>query len=194
MRAKRSTSEVSSNSVEANVDSSVLLADSAAITVLDSDFQWSDSDVIRLGAELEIEFGASDLKRSVFKGEITAIEPNLSMDGGALVVLPATLVSKLDHDELLAVLIHEREHLERRDTLRYEAVAIVRTLFWFYPPVWWLSRRILESTEMSCDEAVVRAGLSPATWSRSERLLRKTRMSRFSPRWRRDSRIRSSIS
>jgi TonB family protein len=84
-----------------------------------------------------------------------------------LVVLPRRLTELLEPDELRAVLIHEREHLERRDPLRYALLALLRALFWFYPPVWWLVRRILETSEMACDEAVVRSGLSPATYCRS---------------------------
>ena len=63
------------------------------------------------------------------------------------IVLPRTVVDEFEPDELQAVLIHEREHLRRRDPLRYGMLAVVRTAFWFFPPVWWLSRRIRETTD-----------------------------------------------
>jgi len=100
---------------------------------------------------------------------ITPHGPGPHVRGGLrpIVVLPQTVAGALEEDELCAVLIHEREHLRRRDPLRYGLLALVRTAFWFYPPVWWLTRRILETTEMACDEAVVRAGLPAAVYCRS---------------------------
>ncbi len=84
-----------------------------------------------------------------------------------VIVLPERLASLLSREERAAVLVHEREHLHRRDTLRYELLFWVRALFWFYPPVWWLALRIRQTTEMACDEAVVHAGFSPAAYCRS---------------------------
>jgi TonB family protein len=84
-----------------------------------------------------------------------------------VIVLPRAVVDELDRDELRAVLIHEREHLRRRDPLRYTVLAAVRAAFWHYPPAWWLARRIRETTEMACDEAVVRAGLPAKVYCRS---------------------------
>jgi len=100
---------------------------------------------------------------------ITPHGPGPHVQGGLrpVVVLPQAVVGALEQDELRAVLIHEREHLRRRDPLRYGLLALVRTAFWFYPPAWWLTRRILETTEMACDEAVVRAGLPAAVYCRS---------------------------
>ena len=101
--------------------------------------------------------------------QITPHGPGPHVRGGLrpVVVLPQAIVGMLEHDELRAVLIHEREHLQRRDPLRYGLLAFMRTAFWFYPPAWWLSRRILETTEMACDEAVARAGLPAAVYCRS---------------------------
>lgn len=83
------------------------------------------------------------------------------------IVLPQLVVEELETEELRGVLIHEREHLRRHDPLRYTALGALCAVFWFYPPVWWLARRIRETTEMACDEAVVRAGVPVATYCRS---------------------------
>jgi TonB family protein len=100
---------------------------------------------------------------------ISSESPGPFVRGGLrpVVVLPESILGALDPDELQAVLIHEREHLRRRDPLRYAVLGLVRAVFWFYPPVWWLSRRIRETTEMACDEAVVGEGLPAATFCRS---------------------------
>jgi TonB family protein len=84
-----------------------------------------------------------------------------------VVLLPEIVVRGLDADELHATLVHEREHVRRRDPLRYGVLAAVRAALWFYPPVWWLARRIRETTEMACDEAVVRAGMPAAIYCRA---------------------------
>jgi len=84
-----------------------------------------------------------------------------------IVVVPRAVVERLDRDELRAVLIHEGEHLRRRDPLRYSVLSALRAALWFYPPVWWLARRIREMIEMVCDEAVVRSGLSATIYCRS---------------------------
>lgn len=83
------------------------------------------------------------------------------------IVVPRNIVAELAPGELRAILAHEAEHLRRRDPLRYAVLAAVRALFWFYPPAWWLVRRIRETTELACDEAVVRGGTSPAAYGRS---------------------------
>jgi TonB family protein len=100
---------------------------------------------------------------------ISSESPGPFVRGGLrpVIVLPDAVVDDLDRDELRAVLIHEREHFRRRDPLRYAVLGVVRSLFWFYPPAWWLTRRIRETTEMACDEAVVIAGLPAAIYCRS---------------------------
>jgi TonB family protein len=83
------------------------------------------------------------------------------------IVLPPSLVDRLEADELAAVLLHEDEHCRRRDPLLRLPGALAAWLFFFYPPVHWLLRRRHEATEMACDEAVLRAGVAPATYARA---------------------------
>lgn len=100
---------------------------------------------------------------------VSSESPGPFVRGGLrpVIVLPDAVIDELDGDELRAVLVHEGEHFRRRDPLRYAVLGVVRGIFWFYPPVWWLARRIRETTEMACDEAVVIAGLPAATYCRS---------------------------
>lgn len=84
-----------------------------------------------------------------------------------VIAFPERLVTTLEPDELTAILVHEREHLRRRDPLRYELLSLLRAALWFYPPVWWLVRRIRQATEMACDEAVLREGLRAADYCRA---------------------------
>ena len=55
-----------------------------------------------------------------------------------------------------AVLLHEREHIRRRDTLINVLASVNRSVFWFHPLAWWLERRLAVAAEQACDDAVVR--------------------------------------
>lgn len=76
-------------------------------------------------------------------------------------LFPAGLEHNLSPSELRAVLLHECEHLRRRDNLWAALQLPFLALFWFHPLVWILSRRISLESEMACDEAVLAHGVDP---------------------------------
>jgi len=84
-----------------------------------------------------------------------------------LVVLSKAVIEHLGADELRAVLIHENAHRQRGDLWRSAAQRVSTCIFFFYPPAWWLTRRLRESAEMTCDEAVLAAGIDPRTYARA---------------------------
>jgi beta-lactamase regulating signal transducer with metallopeptidase domain len=55
------------------------------------------------------------------------------------------------------VLIHERAHIRRCDTLVNLLAHVNRCIYWFNPLAWWLERRIALTAEQACDDAVIRA-------------------------------------
>jgi len=66
-----------------------------------------------------------------------------------------------------AILLHELAHLRRRDPLIKTIQRIVTALFFFWPPVRWVSRQIDLLREQACDEwAVTRGHLRPADYAR----------------------------
>jgi hypothetical protein len=71
---------------------------------------------------------------------------------------PAT---KLD-----AVLIHEREHMRRRDPLVQGLALFNRCVFWFHPLAWWLERKLAALAEEACDTAVLTRGHSAPDYAR----------------------------
>jgi TonB family protein len=81
--------------------------------------------------------------------------------------IPAQVVEELAVPDLTAVLLHEAEHCRRKDPLRQVLAVLASWLFFFYPPVRWLLRRVYETTEMACDEAVLRDGVAPRDYARS---------------------------
>ena len=81
-----------------------------------------------------------------------------------VVVLPARLVERLSGEELRAVLLHEEAHRARGDLWRDVLGGLTVRLFFFYPPAWWMVRRLRRSAEMACDEAVLGAGVDPRVY------------------------------
>lgn len=67
--------------------------------------------------------------------------------------------------ELDAVLIHEREHVRRRDSLTQGLALLNRAIFWFHPLAWWLERKLAELAEDACDAVVLQQGHDPRLYS-----------------------------
>jgi len=79
-----------------------------------------------------------------------------------IVVVPRALTAPDRRTELTAALTHELAHLRRRDVwLRLVQVAI-GALFFFWPVVRWINRRIDTAREMACDAWAVAEGPLPA--------------------------------
>jgi uncharacterized protein (TIGR03435 family) len=75
-----------------------------------------------------------------------------------ILVLPDGITHKMSPDQLKAILIHELCHIKRRDNLATAIYMMVETLFWFYPLVRWIGKRLIDERERSCDEEVLRLG------------------------------------
>lgn len=74
------------------------------------------------------------------------------------IILPDGLSTHLSAVELEAVLLHELAHVRRRDNLSAALAHLVVCVFWFYPLVWWLERRMLSEREAACDEMALARG------------------------------------
>jgi beta-lactamase regulating signal transducer with metallopeptidase domain/protein involved in polysaccharide export with SLBB domain len=57
--------------------------------------------------------------------------------------------------ELRCALMHELEHIQRRDWLMQIVARSVAAFYWFHPMVWSAWRRLCLEAERSCDDAVV---------------------------------------
>ena len=93
------------------------------------------------------------------------VEPSVVRVFDPVVLLPAALLGRLTRPQLNAVLSHEYEHIDRNDNLKAHLHRLAETLFWFFPPVWWIGRRLLEERERACDEAVLERGHDPADYA-----------------------------
>jgi beta-lactamase regulating signal transducer with metallopeptidase domain len=84
-----------------------------------------------------------------------------------VVILPREVMYSLTPAQLRAVLAHEVCHIRRHDNLTAAIHHCVQTLFWFYPPVWWIGANLLREREAACDEEVVDAGHEQEVYAES---------------------------
>lgn len=53
------------------------------------------------------------------------------------------------------ILAHEMAHIARNDWLTKLLANIVRAIFWFLPPVWWVARKLEWYAELACDDLLI---------------------------------------
>ena len=82
-----------------------------------------------------------------------------------VLLLPKGMEQRLTPEEMRTVLAHERCHVVWRDNLAAALHMLVEAVFWFHPLIWWLGARLVEERERACDEHVLAAGHSRATYA-----------------------------
>lgn len=68
-----------------------------------------------------------------------------------VIILPESLLNKLSHADLEAVILHELAHVRRLDDLWLRLQQIAQSLFFFCPSTWFLGRRLYQLREHCCD-------------------------------------------
>ncbi len=84
-----------------------------------------------------------------------------------VVLVPAAALTGLTPAALEALIAHELAHLARRDPLVNLLQALLETLLFFHPAVWWVSRRLRVEREFCCDELVVRRVADPLAYAQA---------------------------
>ena len=82
-----------------------------------------------------------------------------------VLLLPNGIKNRLSMNQLKAVLQHELAHVRRRDNLMTAIHAVVEILFWFWPPVYWIGKRLMNEREAACDEDVLQRGHEPDVYA-----------------------------
>ena len=72
------------------------------------------------------------------------------------ILIPAALLSRLSHDELLQIVLHEMEHLRRGDDWTNLLQKLSLVLFPLNPVLVWIERRLCLERELACDDQVLR--------------------------------------
>jgi beta-lactamase regulating signal transducer with metallopeptidase domain len=81
------------------------------------------------------------------------------------ILIPEWLFSRLTPGELEQVVLHEAEHLRRRDDWSNLLQKLSLVLFPLNPTLVWMERRLCREREMACDEGVVRRTQAPRSYA-----------------------------
>jgi beta-lactamase regulating signal transducer with metallopeptidase domain len=71
------------------------------------------------------------------------------------ILLPASALTGLSADQLLAILSHELAHIRRHDFLVNGIQRAVECVLFYHPAVWWVSGKIRVERERCCDDLAV---------------------------------------
>src|SRR6185437_8719850 len=81
------------------------------------------------------------------------------------VLIPSWLLARLTAAELEQVVLHETQHLRRRDDWTNLLQKLALILFPLNPALAWMERQLCQEREMACDDAVVRATGKPRAYA-----------------------------
>jgi beta-lactamase regulating signal transducer with metallopeptidase domain len=81
------------------------------------------------------------------------------------ILIPDWLYARLTPGELEQVVLHEAEHLRRRDDWTNLLQKFCLVLFPLNPALAWMERRLCREREMACDEGVVRMTKAPRAYA-----------------------------
>ncbi|HEY8004373.1 MAG TPA: M56 family metallopeptidase, partial [Phenylobacterium sp.] len=84
-----------------------------------------------------------------------------------MVLIPTAALVRLPCDQLEALILHELAHVRRLDAFANLIQAVVETLLFYHPAVWWVSRRVRIERENCCDDLAVGAVCDPALYVRA---------------------------
>jgi bla regulator protein BlaR1 len=107
------------------------------------------------------------------------LEPSVFGVFRPVLLLPEGIFEHLTPAQLRAVITHELCHVRYRDNLAAAIQMFVETVFWFYPPVWWIGKRMTGERERACDEEVLALGNKPDSYA--EAILKVCRFCLESP-------------
>jgi HEAT repeat protein len=83
------------------------------------------------------------------------------------ILLPVGALTGLTTRQLEAIIAHELAHIRRHDYLINLLQAVVETLLFYHPAVWWVSRRIRQEREHCCDDLAVAVCGDPLIYARA---------------------------
>jgi uncharacterized protein (TIGR03435 family) len=119
---------------------------------------------VRSALPLQLELQTCDVPTRIVSSPIL-FEPAVVGIFKPVLLLPAGIVERMTAEQLQAILIHELCHIRRRDNLAAAIYMLAETVFWFYPVVHWIGKRLIEERERACDEEVLRLGHEPLIYA-----------------------------
>jgi beta-lactamase regulating signal transducer with metallopeptidase domain len=111
---------------------------------------------------------ALGLRRGVQLLESAAVEvPSVIGTLRPVILIPASTLSGLTPEHIEMVLAHELAHIRRHDFFVNLLQALVETLMFYHPAVWWMSRRVRIERENCCDDLAVAVCGNPIQYARA---------------------------
>jgi len=111
---------------------------------------------------------ALGLKRAVRIIESAAVEvPSVIGSLRPVILLPASALTGMTPEQIEMVLAHELAHIRRHDFFVNLMQAMVETLMFYHPAVWWMSRRVRIERENCCDDLAVAVCGNPLQYARA---------------------------
>ena len=93
-----------------------------------------------------------------------------------VVLIPVATLSGLSTEQMEMVLAHELAHIRRHDFFVNLMQAVVETLLFYHPAVWWISGRIRVEREHCCDDVAVAVCGNPLLYARALTRLEELRV------------------
>lgn len=84
-----------------------------------------------------------------------------------MILIPTAMVNGLTMDQLECVLTHELAHLKRLDHLMIVVQRVLEAILFFHPVTWYLSNRLYDDRETSCDDLVLSIGSDRLQYAQS---------------------------
>ncbi|MFM9058293.1 MAG: M56 family metallopeptidase, partial [Planctomycetaceae bacterium] len=84
-----------------------------------------------------------------------------------VILVPVALVTSLPAAQLESLIVHELAHVRRGDVVVNVLQAVLETLAFYHPAVWWLSGRLRVEREHCCDDLVMAATGGRAEYDRA---------------------------
>jgi len=120
---------------------------------------------------------ALKLRRAVQLLESAAVEvPTVIGWLRPVVLLPATSLTGLSTEQMEMMLAHELAHIRRNDFFVNLMQAVIETLLFYHPAVWWISNRIRVEREHCCDDVAVAVSGKPLVYGRDLTRLEELRI------------------
>jgi uncharacterized protein (TIGR03435 family) len=83
------------------------------------------------------------------------IEPGVFGFWRQTILIPEGIAATLTPAQFTSVLLHEWNHTRRRDNLAAALQMLTEAIFWFYPVIRIIGRRLADERELACDRAVL---------------------------------------
>ncbi|MGD1063402.1 MAG: M56 family metallopeptidase [Terracidiphilus sp.] len=133
---------------------------------------WNSASPIAADAKLRALLTAASPTRRSHSRKIAELCTTRKLDRPSVIgflapriLIPEWLFARLTPGELEQVVLHEAEHLRRRDDWTNLLQKLALVLFPLNPALAWIEGRLCREREMACDEGVVRRTQAPRAYA-----------------------------